>query len=107
MVVHDSMSPRVSASTLGLPDVPLVWYTRLTWSGDTHRLLPNGGSSSRACFSSCLGVAGGFERVGSPSNVAPPPTQGLMLVRTIDYSSSTRNSHVIAASASRPASAYD
>src|SRR5438445_708170 len=40
MRVQLSMSPRVRASTLGTPDVPLVWYTRFTCSGVTQRLLP-------------------------------------------------------------------
>ena len=52
--VHVSMSALLSASTLGAPVVPLVWYTRLTCAGVTQRLLPKGGASSIAGLSSAL-----------------------------------------------------
>ena len=73
MVVHVSMSPRVSASTLGVPVVPLVWYTRLTCSGETQRLLPKGGSSSSACRSSSLVVNGSWLRSARLTNELPTP----------------------------------
>ena len=73
ITVQVSMSPRVSPSTLGAPLVPLVWYTRFTCSGATHRLAPNGGSSSSAPFNSSFVVKGSALRSARLTNELPTP----------------------------------